>query len=136
MSIKQINPIKTSNGLNGTRFYLKIRVLDHVFGSHSVQNEFRFISNTDNVILHGVREQPVNNRDQIRLKNFPVLTSSHSSSSLLRIANYRPSLISSMKASPAFFCNEFCHSCEHSNITNSTTDWLCLKVINPAFDDG
>ena len=25
-----------------------------------------------------------------------------------------------MKARPACFCSEFCHSCEHNNITNST----------------
>ena len=85
------------------------------------------------MILHGVREQPIHTKE--RLRNSPVLTTSHSSSFLSIIANYRPSLISSIKASPAFFCNEFCHSCEHSNITSSTTDWLCLKVINPAFSD-
>ena len=39
--------------------------------------------------------------------------------------------MSSMKASPAFFCSEFCHSCEQSSMTNSTTDWLCLKVKRP-----
>jgi hypothetical protein len=37
-----------------------------------------------------------------------------------------------MKARPACFCNEFCHSCEQSNITNSTTELLLLKDVNPA----
>ena len=44
---------------------------------------------------------------------------------------YRPSLINSMNARPAFFCNEFCHSWEQSSMTNSTTDWLVLNVVNP-----
>jgi hypothetical protein len=47
---------------------------------------------------------------------------------------YLPSLISSMKARPACFCNEFCHSCEHSSITNSTTELLFLKVVNPTIE--
>lgn len=44
----------------------------------------------------------------------------------------RPSFISSMKASPACFCKEFCHSWEHNNITSSTTDVLVLNVWRPA----
>ncbi len=44
-----------------------------------------------------------------------------------------PSLTSSMNARPACFCKEFCHSWEHSNITNSTTDVLCLRVTRPAY---
>uniref|UniRef100_A0A6B0UXS7 Uncharacterized protein n=1 Tax=Ixodes ricinus TaxID=34613 RepID=A0A6B0UXS7_IXORI len=43
----------------------------------------------------------------------------------------RPSLMSSMKARPACFCSEFCHSWEQSNITSSTTDVLFLKVLRP-----
>lgn len=43
----------------------------------------------------------------------------------------RPSLINSMKASPACFCKEFCHSWEHSSMTNSTTLVLLLKVVSP-----
>ena len=39
--------------------------------------------------------------------------------------------MSSMKASPAFFCSEFCHSCEQRSMTSSTTDWLCLNVNSP-----
>jgi hypothetical protein len=46
-------------------------------------------------------------------------------------STYLPSLISSMKARPACFCKEFCHSCEQSSITNSTTELLFLKVVNP-----
>jgi hypothetical protein len=42
-----------------------------------------------------------------------------------------PSFISSMNARPACFCNEFCHSCEHNSITNSTTELLFLKVVRP-----
>jgi hypothetical protein len=36
-----------------------------------------------------------------------------------------------MKARPACFCKEFCHSCEQSSITNSTTELLFLNVVNP-----
>lgn len=46
-------------------------------------------------------------------------------------STYLPSLISSMKARPACFCKEFCHSCEQSSITNSTTELLFLNVVNP-----
>ena len=46
-------------------------------------------------------------------------------------ATHLPSLMSSMNASPACFCSEFCHSCEHSSITSSTTDWPDLKVAMP-----
>jgi len=38
--------------------YLKIGVLHDIFGTHPVQNEFRFVGNADDVILHGVRQQP------------------------------------------------------------------------------
>ena len=47
---------------------------------------------------------------------------------------YLPSLISSMKASPACFCREFCHSCEHKSITNSTTELLFLNVVSPVIN--
>jgi hypothetical protein len=46
-------------------------------------------------------------------------------------STYLPSLMSSIKARPACFCKEFCHSCEQSSITNSTTELLFLKVVNP-----
>lgn len=36
-----------------------------------------------------------------------------------------------MKARPACFCNEFCHSWEQSSITSSTTELLFLKVVRP-----
>jgi hypothetical protein len=36
-----------------------------------------------------------------------------------------------MKARPACFCKEFCHSSEQSSITNSTTELLFLNVVNP-----
>ena len=49
-----------------------------------------------------------------------------------RVHSYLPSLTSSIKARPACFWREFCHSCEHSNITNSTTDVLCFSVTRPA----
>jgi len=39
--------------------------------------------------------------------------------------------IESMKARHAGLCNEFWHSCEHSNITNSTTELLFLKRCQP-----
>lgn len=39
--------------------------------------------------------------------------------------------MSSMKARPACFCNEFCHSWEQSSITSSTTELLFLKVVRP-----
>ena len=42
-----------------------------------------------------------------------------------------PSFTSSMNASPACFCREFCHSWEQSSITNSTTEVLCFKVTRP-----
>lgn len=44
---------------------------------------------------------------------------------------YLPSLINSIKASPACFCSEFCHSCEQSSMTSSTTELLFLNVVNP-----
>ena len=48
---------------------------------------------------------------------------------------YLPSLTSSINANPACFWREFCHSCEHSNITSSTTDVLCFKVTKPEKQD-
>ena len=42
-----------------------------------------------------------------------------------------PSLTSSINARPACFCREFCHSCEHSSMTSSTTDVLCFIVTSP-----
>ena len=42
-----------------------------------------------------------------------------------------PSLTSSIKARPACFCREFCHSWEQSNITSSTTEVLCFRVTSP-----
>ena len=40
--------------------------------------------------------------------------------SFIACESNRPSLINSIKAKPACFCKEFCHSWEHNNITNST----------------
>lgn len=51
--------------------------------------------------------------------------------SFMACESSRPSLMSSINAKPACFCNEFCHSCEHNSITSSTTLVLFLNVINP-----
>lgn len=41
------------------RFYLKLCVFVDVLGSLSVQDELGLVGNTDNVVLHGVAQQPL-----------------------------------------------------------------------------
>ena len=38
--------------------YLEIGVLDDVLGAHAVQNELGLVGHADDVVLHGVRQQP------------------------------------------------------------------------------
>lgn len=38
--------------------YFKIGMFQHIIGSHPVQDELGLVGHPDNVVLHGVREQP------------------------------------------------------------------------------
>jgi hypothetical protein len=68
--VREIKEVSTSksqpiwNLKHQSNPYLKVGVFDHVFGAHPIQNELGFVGHADDVVFHGVRQEPGNHRGE------------------------------------------------------------------------